>query len=99
MSPSLTAADILAVLQAIERREVQLIPDHEIHPDDSGNMFYTTDTGWKLVVFNDLGCWDYLDSITAPDGRYATFDDIKRMPDVSDYTPSAEVEEQIYRMH
>jgi hypothetical protein len=95
-SMKLTEAEILEVLQAIELRTIQLLPDHVIHPNDSGNILYTTSTGWKLVVFNDVGCWDYLDSMQAPDGRRATFEDIQGMPGVRNYTPSAEVEEEVY---
>lgn len=38
-------------------------PDDEFH-------------GWKIAVFNDCGGFDYFDSVTAPDGRSVTFDDM-----------------------
>jgi hypothetical protein len=95
---TLTEAEILDVLQAIALRTILLLPEHVMHPNDSGNMLYTTSTGWKLVVFNDVGCWEYLDSMQAPDGRRATCEDIQGMPGVRAYTPSAEGEEEIYVM-
>ena len=41
----------------------------------AGNVEFMTCDGWNLVVFNDCDDFDYLDSITAPDGRTGCFDD------------------------
>lgn len=34
-----------------------------------GVMEWTTPAGWIVRVFNDCGEWDYIASITSPDGR------------------------------
>lgn len=66
-------------------------PDPVVCPDDvwAGNCFYAASNGWKLVVFNDCGSWDYVDRVTAPDGRQADFDQIIHF--IEGYTPSDEV--------
>lgn len=43
--------------------------------DCGGNIEFVTENGWRIVFFNDVGELDYLDSITAPDGRTGSFDD------------------------
>lgn len=40
-----------------------------------GNIEFVTESGWRIVFFNDVGELDYLDSITAPDGRTGSFGD------------------------
>jgi hypothetical protein len=104
----LTEAEILQVLHAIETGEVQLAPDDMTRPPahQNGNVPYTTSHGWELVVFNDAGGWDYLDRITAPDGRTAEFDDFAKpisddpftytMPQVYFYRPPDAVARDIY---
>ena len=34
-----------------------------------GNMIYDCSNGWKVVVFNDCGAWDYVDHVITPDSR------------------------------
>ena len=66
----ITAAELRSVLEAVERREVSLMPEgrtaDEIY---AGDVSYCVSNGWRLVVFNDCNDWDYLDSAVAPDGR------------------------------
>ena len=38
--------------------------------------------GWEIVWFNDCDSWDYVDHVTAPDGRLAVFPEIDAMPRV-----------------
>lgn len=93
----LMETDILRVLRAIEAGEVRLTPDGRADPrQDLGRIGYTTSTGWHLVVFNDAGNWDYLEEITAPDGRSAGFEEMDTMPQVCTYQPSLEVSREIY---
>lgn len=44
----------------------------------AGNVTFTV-AGWTVAIFNDCGGWDYIDEITAPDGRRFDYDE---MPDV-----------------
>lgn len=61
------------VLAALMRVTVDTPARAEFAPDAictySGWPSWTTADGWRVVVFNDCGDWDYIDSITAPDGR------------------------------
>lgn len=34
-----------------------------------GKVRYQTSNGWSIVVFSDGDAWDYIDSITPPDGE------------------------------
>lgn len=34
-----------------------------------GKVRYQTSNGWSVVVFSDGDAWDYIDSITAPNGE------------------------------
>lgn len=45
-----------------------------------GDIAYEVN-GWKIVVFWDCGDWDYIDSVIAPDGRKAGFEDFTVKPD------------------
>jgi hypothetical protein len=40
-----------------------------------GNVGFIVD-GWTVVVYNDCDSFDYLDTVTAPDGREVDFDDM-----------------------
>lgn len=40
----------------------------------AGDVEFVLVNGWRVVVFNDCNSWDYIDSITAPDGRTWDFD-------------------------
>lgn len=64
------AADML---DAIDEGE-----DPIVEADDwghCGNITYRTAAGHTVVVFNDCGDWDYVDSITAADGRRWEYED------------------------
>jgi hypothetical protein len=64
----------------------------------AGNVTYrTVPDGWTLVVFNDCNSWDYLDSVTAPDGRTLDFDQMmETMPELASYRPSKQVSALAY---
>lgn len=58
-----------AFIEAIEKREITLtatIPPDQVY---AGNCWYKASNGWELIVFNDCGQFDYIDSITTNDGR------------------------------
>jgi len=73
--PKLTKNEVLAVLHAIEWREITLETDTPPAEVYAGDCLYKASNGWTLVVFNDCGEWDYLSSAEAPDGRKWEFDD------------------------
>jgi hypothetical protein len=83
---AITEAEILAVIRDIEAGRLSVVKDTVW--DMGGCPTFTTSSGWKFVVFNDAGQWDYFESISAPDGRF--LDDVidSEFPVVTDYAPS-----------
>lgn len=76
MTQEITTDELLAVLHAVERGDVTLEVDGATPAQVyAGDVYYKASNGWRLVVFNDCGEWDYLDSVIAPDGRSAEFPD------------------------
>jgi hypothetical protein len=62
-------SDALTLLKRIEMGKEQLIiPKGFDSLRDWGDIEVTTINGWKIIVFNDCGEWDYWDSITNPCG-------------------------------
>lgn len=58
---------------------------------------YETSNGWRLEVFVDVHCWDYVHRITTPDGRKANFDIIRGcLPALYRYAPNAETQWRIW---
>ena len=43
----------------------------------SVHVEYMTANGWKLRVFNDCGCWDYLESAEDPSGQLLDYDEVQ----------------------
>lgn len=41
----------------------------------AGNVEYRLTNGWTVVVFNDCGEWDYIDSMISPDGDKLDYED------------------------
>lgn len=65
----MTGDDLCAVLEAIERGDVTIKPTGRTADETyAGNVVYRASNGWTIVVFNDCNCWDYLNSVAAPDG-------------------------------
>ncbi len=59
-----------------------------------GNVAFTSNDGWKLIVFFDCGEWDNFDRFISPSGetlRYGAFPD-----DLKYYTPPIEVRKIMY---
>jgi hypothetical protein len=65
----LSVDEVLALFAAIDRGEVTVraLQDPE---RDLGDIEHVTSNGWRVVVFNDCDSWDYVASVTAPDGRH-----------------------------
>lgn len=70
---TLTDAEVLDALNAIERREITLTTDIPPVVVWAGNCVYKASNGWTFEVFNDCGEWDYLDAVTSDDGRVWEF--------------------------
>lgn len=74
----LTEDEVLSVLEAIDRGELTLNTDDVIDAKDNfcGDFAFRVSNGWLFVIFNDCDQWDYIQTVTAPDGRTLDFDDI-----------------------
>jgi hypothetical protein len=75
---TLPESEALALLKSIESGEVKVTPVNG--PPEYFDVYasYTTPCGWSLCVFNDVGEWDYLESIKSPDGREWNYSDVPR---------------------
>ncbi len=89
----MTDDEALAFLRAIESGEVTLISRWGDPAAQNGPFPYDASNGWEIWVFNDVGEWDYVDEIRAPDGRYTGFDQSLA---IEHYEPSPEVIERAY---
>ena len=72
MSAMATVSDALALIRGIESGAIDVtlpnIPDEGLGDGTFGDVEYQTSNGWRVVVFNDCGSWDYIDHFVAPDG-------------------------------
>jgi len=85
--------ELLEFLKAVEAGTVSLQPE-ECIPQDiyAGNVPYRASNGWRITIFNDCNEWDYVDHVTAADGRSLDFDDIDNfMSAAREYMPDDEV--------
>ncbi|HET6961975.1 MAG TPA: hypothetical protein VFJ27_05750 [Terriglobia bacterium] len=87
MALAIPAAEIRALLTAIELGAVRLTPMEEPQRVYSGVVAYPTTNGWRLGVFNDCNEWDYLEWIEAPDGRRVDHDQLWDSSDLVQYEP------------
>jgi hypothetical protein len=71
--PAGEIAEILAVLNAIDAEHPAALVGDDWTEVFAGEVTWTF-RGWNVVVFNDCNSWDYIDSITAPDGRRWDYD-------------------------
>ena len=60
------AADVISVLDAIDRGEVAV----RIASADLPSVEFQATNGWAFRVFDDCGDWDYVDEICAPGGDW-----------------------------
>ena len=91
-------SEILDLLKRIEQRELTIIPAKDPYEIYSGNVTYQVSNGWEIVVYSDANTWDYLDSVKAPDGRYAVFDVLDTMLSIRNYYPPSEVAQELYKI-
>jgi hypothetical protein len=104
-SAPLPEPEAMAFLRRIESGEVQLelVAGPTAEP---GIKFqhtiarYKTSDGWEMAVFNDAGEWDYVEWITAPDGRCWSYEKAAEPGDeeteVQAYQPPKDVVENAY---
>jgi len=88
----ISEAEMMDFLRAVEEGSVSLRP--EFSPQDiyAGDVPYVASNGWQIKIFNDCNEWDYIEAVTAPDGRSLDFDTIDNdMPLIREYDPSDEV--------
>jgi hypothetical protein len=65
--------DLRQLLHDIDAGKVQI----QMQSNGAGSQVsFVTDNGWKLLVFNDCGCWDYIEVAEHPDGRILDVYDI-----------------------
>ena len=76
-TPTIPASEVAEVLRRIARGDVQVrlqAGTESWYETLTGNVFFDAD-GWRIVIFNDCGFVDYVDSVVAPDGRTAKYED------------------------
>jgi len=89
---AISEAELLEFLKSIEEGSVSLRPEFDPQDIYAGNVPYAASNGWHIRVFNDCNEWDYVDSVSAPDGRSLDFDSIDNdMPLAREYSPSDDV--------
>jgi hypothetical protein len=88
--PSSVEVELSQFLKAVEEGSVSITPEQEPQDVYAGNVTYIASNGWRIVVYNDANEWDYIDSITTPDGRVFDCDALDEMPAVDTYKPSGE---------
>ena len=91
-----TEGEVRDLLRRIETGDVTLTSETE--PQHvNGDVHYQCSNGWEIVVYNDVGQWDYLDEVASPDGRVTGHSAMNAiMPGVADYEPAAEVAWEAY---
>lgn len=67
-------SEIAELFRKVIRGEASIVPDNWSWDWVWCGNFYCTIDGYKVVIFNDCGELDYVDSATAPDGRTGDFD-------------------------
>ena len=72
---SVPAAEVAELLRRAIRGEVAvtLANPEWSWSDATGDCGFRID-GWEVVMYNDFGDLDYVDSVRAPDGRTGDFD-------------------------
>lgn len=94
----MNASYVLDVLHAVEAGDRKVLK-RDPQPPWCGNVEFTLDDGTRLVVYEDEGVWDYLDSIALPDGTEVRIDGRDpRWEDIKGYRPPENVIEDIYQM-
>jgi hypothetical protein len=89
--PASAEIELSQFLKAIEDGSVSLTPEQEPQDVYAGNVSYVASNGWRIVVYNDVNEWDYIESITTSDGRTFGCAALDEMPAVDAYEPSEEI--------
>lgn len=95
----MNAQFVLEILHAIESGARQVVKREPLGLG-WGNVEFTLDDGTKVVIFEDEGAWDYVDSVVLPDGTALRFweTDKDRWKLVREYEPPQPVVEDVYHM-
>ena len=65
--PQIEEREILDVIRAIEAGTIAVTKSDPWNYEGNDCPVFTTSTGWRFVVFNDVDEWDYFESVTAPE--------------------------------
>ena len=98
MSKKITKKEVVELLTSIESGQITLTPSKDPSTVYAGNVHYRASNGWEITVFNDANEWDYIDLIRSSDGRELNFDDIDRMQNIRDYSPSKQIASIRYKI-
>jgi len=99
MSDLELARELRAMLEQVERGELGVEPIEGPADTFIGPVTFQLSNGYRLVVYNDSGEWDHVDSFYSPDGRHIVpwgFEDPEAERLVTTYRPPADVEQGIY---
>lgn len=81
---TLPKAQVEAFLKAIDAGSVSL---RRLNAGNNVYLNYEASNGWKLTVFNDAGCFDYVDHVESADGGAACYYDLYDEADPLVYDP------------
>jgi hypothetical protein len=85
----LPVSELLALYADIESGAVRLTARQDPQDVYAGDVSYVCSNGWSLTIFNDANELDYIDRVSSPDGRVASFDELELTE--GDWTPSEAV--------
>lgn len=86
---------IFSLLKDIEtgKTKIEMLPNQDLW---MGNIVYNIENGWKIIIFSDCFCWDYIDSILDENNNII----YKYHPEspISEYYCPDEVSKNIYKI-
>lgn len=92
MTLAINKEEIFVFLHAIESGAIVLKPRQEPQYVYAGIVVYDASNGWVIAVFNDANEWDYIEWISASDGRRVDFFDMEEQDrDLENYVPTNEI--------
>jgi hypothetical protein len=74
VATSISTKEVRTLFAWIKDGSVKVEPLEDPQEVYCGEVEYMTTSGWRFAVFYDCGCFDYVDWISAPDGRREDFD-------------------------
>lgn len=69
MSNTLPVDEALAILEAVDSGDDEIVDGDDWEDVYAGNVAWRTKRGHTVVVFNDCNSWDYVDTVRHADGR------------------------------